>query len=341
MNNKVRFMAVIVSIMLMFVLVACNNTDNPETKAPEEIITNNEDEKIIIRLGTATEPTSVYNIGADEFARLLNEYTNGKVEVEIYPSGQLGSERDLIEGVSLGTLEMTVGASAPFTNFSEDFKVFDLPYLVTDLEKAYEIMDGEVGQSILATLEPKGIKALGFWENGFRHLTNNKKEMVHPEDAAGMKIRVMESPIHIATWEQLKTIPTPMAWGEVFTALQQNTIDGQENPLVIFYTAKLYEVNKYLSMTSHCYSPSVIIINSDVFNSYPQDVQDAILRAEKEARKFQRETSQRMAVELVEKIKAEGVTITEVDVEEWKEACMPVYEKLKDEIKPELIEAFQ
>jgi TRAP-type C4-dicarboxylate transport system substrate-binding protein len=123
--------------------------------------------------------------------------------------------------------------------------------------------------------------------------------------------------------------------------LQQNTIDGQENPLVIFYTAKLYEVNKYLSMTSHCYSPSVIIINSDVFNSYPQDVQDAILRAEKEARKFQRETSQRMAVELVEKIKAEGVTITEVDVEEWKEACMPVYEKLKDEIKPELIEAFQ
>ena len=156
-------------------------------------------------------------------------------------------------------------------------------FIVVDRQKAYSIMDGEVGTAILKALEDKGIKGLGFWENGFRHVSNNKKVIAHPGDLAGVKIRTMENPIHQATFKLLGATPTPMAWGEVFIALQQGTIDGQENPLIIFSTVKIYEVQKHLSLTGHFYSPSPFLMSKQVFDSFDKDIQDAILRAEKEA----------------------------------------------------------
>lgn len=328
-----KVISIFLIIALTFSLVACGE------KSSSTGSNTGTDEKIIIRLGTATEPDGTYVMGAKEFEKKVEEYTNGKVDVQIFPSSQLGNERDLIEGVSLGTLEMTVSSTGPLPNFSKDFQVFDLPYIVKDRESAYAVMDGEVGQKILGSLEPIGIKALGFWENGFRNISNGKKEIVHPSDVAGLKIRTMENPIHIATFEHLGAIPTPMAWGEVFTALQQGTIDGQENPLVIFSTHKLNEAQKYLSLTGHFYSPAVMMINKAAFDGYPQDVKDAIIKAEKEARDWERNFSKQMDEELVEKIKATGVTVTEVDKEEWQKACQPIYDKFKDQINPEYMNA--
>ncbi|MGD9567673.1 MAG: DctP family TRAP transporter solute-binding subunit [Sedimentibacter sp.] len=328
-----RILAFILAVTMIFTLTACgskNTQQAPETK---------NDEKIIIRLGISIEPDSHYGLGAKEFERMVEESTNGKVDVQIFASATLGNERDMIEGLSLGTLEMCISSTGPLPSFSKEFQVFDLPFIITDRQKAYEVMDGEIGQEILASLESINIKALGFWENGFRHVSNSKKEIVSPEDIKGLKIRTMENPIHISTFELLGAIPTPMAFSEVFTALQQKTIDGQENPLVIFNTNKFHEAQKYLSLTGHLYSPSVMMISKDTFESYPQDVQDAIIKAEKEARVWERNFSQQMDKELIDKIKANGVIVTEVDKEAWQKAVEPIYKQYESEINPKYIEA--
>lgn len=336
-------------IAAMFVLAACSGQPAATTSASGTGTTTattagaattavNAD-AIIIRLGTATEPDGHYVKGAKIFEQKVEEYTNGKVDIQIFPSSTLGNERDLIEGLSLGTVEMTVSSTGPLPNFSKDFMVFDLPFIVTDRQKAYEVMDGPIGQEILASLEPIGVKALGFWENGFRNLSNSKKEVVVPADVTGMKIRTMENTVHMATFQLLGANPTPMAWSEVFTSLQQGTIDGQENPLIIFDTNKMQEAQKFLSMTGHFYSPAVMMISQDAFDSYPADVQEAIVKAEKEAREWERNYSQQMDKELGAKIAATGVKITEVDKALWQKACEPIYEQFKDQINPKYIDA--
>lgn len=297
------------------------------------------DVPVVLRLGMTTEVGGHYYRGAEKFKENLEKYTNGKVTVELFPSSQLGNERDMIEGAAMGLIDMCIVSSAPLANFSPDFMVFDFPFIVVDRQKAYSIMDGEVGTAILKALEDKGIKGLGFWENGFRHVSNNKKVIAHPGDLAGVKIRTMENPIHQATFKLLGATPTPMAWGEVFIALQQGTIDGQENPLIIFSTVKIYEVQKHLSLTGHFYSPAPFLMSKQVFDSFDKDIQDAILRAEKEARDWEREYSASLDEQIRKELEAKGVTITDVDREEWKKACLPVYEQFRSKVNPEYLKA--
>lgn len=297
------------------------------------------DAPIVLRLGMTTEIGGHYYKGAEKFKENLEKYTNGKVTVELFPSSQLGNERDMIEGAAMGLIDMCIVSSAPLANFSSDFMVFDFPFIVVDRHKAYGVMDGEVGTAILKALEDKGIKGLGFWENGFRHVSNNKKVIAHPGDLTGVKIRTMENPIHQATFKLLGAAPTPMAWGEVFIALQQGTIDGQENPLIIFSTVKIYEVQKYLSLTGHFYSPAPFLMSKQVFDSFDKDIQDAILKAEKEARDWEREYSASLDEQLRKELEAKGVTITDVDKEEWKKACLPVYEQFRSKVNPEYLKA--
>jgi tripartite ATP-independent transporter DctP family solute receptor len=239
----------------------------------------------------------------------------------------------------MGLIEAAVISSAPLANFSSDFLVLDLPYIVTDRDKAYQIMDGPIGQAILDTMDEKGVKAMGFWENGFRNITNSKLPIVHPADLKGLKMRTMENPIHQATFEHFGATPTPMAWGEVFLALQQGTIDGQENPLVVIYTGKVYEIQKYISMTGHFYSPAVFLFSKQVFDSYPQDVQEAIVTAEKESRAWERAYSSRLDEQLLKELADKGVLVNDVDKAEWQAACQPIYDMFKDRINPDYIKA--
>lgn len=297
------------------------------------------DAKYIMRIGTTTEPEGHYHKGLLQFKERVEKYTDNQVRVDIFLSSQLGNERDMIEGLSMGLLEGSLTSSAPLANFSSDFLLLDLPYIVTDREKAYKVMDGEVGQAILGTMKPKGVLALGFWENGFRQVTNSRRPIVHPADLKGLKIRTMENPIHQYTFEFFGATPTPMAWSEVFLALQQGTIDGQENPLVIIDTVKVYEVQKYISMTGHFYSPAVFMLSRQIFESYPKDIQDAILKAEKEARDWERAYSAQLDVDLEKSMAAKGVQFNNVDKAEWQKACAPIYDKFKDRINPAYIKA--
>ena len=297
--------------------------------------------KYTIRFATSIEPDSHYANGMRKFKELAEKYAEGELEVQLFYSGQLGNERDMVEAVGLGMLEMTICSSAPLANFSDDFLVFDLPYLVTDRAKAFAVLDGPIGDKILKSMESKGVKSLGFWENGFRNITNSKRPINHPADLKGIKIRTMENPIHMDLFKVLGANPTPMAWGELFLALQQGTVDAQENPLIIIYTSKYPEVQKYLTMSRHVYAPAVVSIGKQLFESYPANIQEVILRAEKEARDWERQFCVEKDNELVKALTDQGMEMNEIDVQEWIEATQPVYEHFKDKINAEYIKAMR
>lgn len=332
-------------LAMLVTLTACSGNDTGEQATVTEAeSTNSPDsrttgDKIVLRAGTATEPGGNYVTGLEHFKEKVAEYSNGRIEVQIFPSSQLGNERDLIEGVGLGTVEMAVSSTAPASNFSEEFKIFDMPYLFEDLQKGYDFMDGEHGAAILASLEPIGVKGLGFWENGFRNITSNN-QVVNPEDVAGLKIRVQENEIHQETFKLLGALPTPMAWGEVFTALQQGTIDAQENPLIIISTNKLWEAQKYMARTEHFYSPSIIIINKDLFDGLDADLQEAIVKAEREARDFERKFNQDIGDESIQEMKDNGMEVVEVDKAQWIEATKPIYDQFRSKLNAEYLEYF-
>lgn len=297
----------------------------------------NDGATLTLKVGMTTAPDGHYAKGMEEFQRLLDEYSNGEIALEIYPNSQLGNERDLVEGVSLGTIPMALVSTGPFPNFLPDFAVLDLPYLFQDAQAAYSALDGEVGLELLGQLEEKGIKGLGFYENGFRHVTNNKQEILLPADVKGMKIRTMENDIHMNTYRQYGANPTPMAWSEIFSALQQGTVDGQENPTIIIETAKVYEVQKYMSLTGNFYSPCVLIMNKKLFYNLSQADREIIERASEEAKHWQREYSQNYEQEALEKLRAAGCIISEVDTAAWKDASQGTYRDYEEKLNQDMV----
>jgi len=296
-------------------------------------------EKHVIRVAHSLPPESHYHQGMLKFDELLRAKSNGRVELQIFHSAQLGSERDVIEGVSMGTIDMTIVSSAPLAGFSKKFLAFDLPFIIQDRQRAFAVFDGPIGEEILASLEPKGIAGLGIWENGFRMLTNSKRPVLNPEDVRGLKIRLMENPVHVATFRLLGAHPVPMPFGEVFTALQQGTVDGQENPLIIIHTNRFNEVQKHLALTGHFYSPAPVLINKAFLERLPSDIQQIVRDAEKEARTWQRNYCIEMEGGFVAKLEAAGMQVTRPDKQKWQEATRAIYQQFEAEIGKEIIEA--
>ncbi len=286
--------------------------------------------KMTFRVNHTLDPTSHYHKGLLKLDELLKEKTKGELSLDIYHSSQLGSERDAIEGVTMGTLEMTLVSSAPLANFTKSFMVFDLPFIVKDRKKAYAWMDGPEGKKILDSVLGKNMVALSIWENGFRNLTNSKKPVVKPEDVQGMKIRLMENPIHLATFKLIGAYPTPMPMGELFTALQQKTVDGQENPLVIIYTSKLYEVQKYLTLSGHFYAPAILLINKEVWDKKMTAEQRKIMtECVARARDWERNYCQEVETKMLAELKSKGMEVSAPDKALWAKALAPVYKEFE------------
>jgi tripartite ATP-independent transporter DctP family solute receptor len=295
--------------------------------------------KTVFRVNHTLDPTSHYQHGLLYLDKLLKERTKGELSLDVYHSSQLGSERDAIEGVTMGTLEMTLVSSAPLANFTKTFMVFDLPFIVADREKAYKWMDGPDGQAILKSLEKQNMIGLSIWENGFRMLTNSKLPVKKPGDAKGLKIRLMENPVHLATFKTLGAYPTPMPFGELFTALQQKTVDGQENPLVIIYTSKFYEVSKYVSLTGHFYAPAILLINKQVWEKLTPEHRGIMTKSIAEARDWERNFSKNGEAKLIEELKKGGAEIITVDKAEWAKVLAPVYKEFESTIGKDVIQS--
>lgn len=291
------------------------------------------DAKVQLKLGHAVSDQHPYHMGAERFKEIVEKETGGEIEVTLFPNNQLGTgERDLLEGLQLGTVDVYVGSTGPMGGFEKKFMLFDFPFLFKDKEQAYRVLDGEIGSYILGLLDRLGIKGLAWYENGFRHLTNGKRLVSVPEDARGLKIRTMENKIHMALWRALGADPTPMAWGETFTALQQGTVDGQENPIPIIYVQKIYEVQKYMTLSGHVFSPAMIAIAKAKFDGLSKEQQDIIAKAAGESALFQRQQITRMEEEQVAKLKELGMEVATPDVAPFREATKSVYDAFRGEL---------
>lgn len=265
--------------------------------------------------------TSVSGKDAGEvFKRVAEEESGGSVVVNLFPDNMLGDDRVVIETTAMGNIDIGVSSTSPLATMYPDFYLFDSPYLFLNTEDAYAKLDGEVGKQILDGMESMGLKGLAFWENGFRNFTNNKTEVKTPGDVKGFKVRTMENEVHIAAWTAFGANPTPMAFTELFTALQQGTVDAQENPLGIIDANKFVEVQKYVSLTQHVYTPYVVCMNLEKFNSLSENQQNAILKAAAESTAYQRQRSQELEKEILKKFADGGTTVVELsDTEkaEW------------------------
>jgi len=236
----------------------------------------------VFKIGWVNTIDSHYGVGVTTFGDEIFKRTNGRYKLQYFPSGALGGEREMLEAVQLGTQDMIITSTGPVGNFVPETRIVDIPYLFRDYDHARKVLDGPIGQDILAKFPSKGLVAITWMENGFRHITNSKRPVKTPDDVKGLKIRTMENKVHMEAFKAMGALPTPMNMNELFTALQTGTVDGQENPIPVILTNKLYTVQKYVTLDSHVYSPAMIIINKDLWNK----ISDADKAAFKEAAKL-------------------------------------------------------
>lgn len=333
-----KLLVLLVGVLL--VLAACGRPTTNTSSADSE--DGESKETFTIRIAHLVPEEQSSHVAAVAFKEKLESESDGRLKVEIYPNGQLyGSDREAIEAVQLGNVEMTIPAVAPLASFNEKFMVFDLPFLFNDNEAAYRALDGEVGEELLGELETIGIKGLVFGENGFRHMSNNEKPIESPADLKGLKFRTLENPLHTDTFKAFGANASPFAFGELYTALQQGTYDAMECPISLYYTNKFYEVQDYLTMTGHVYAATALLMNNDFYSSLPEDLQGLVMEASEEFRADQRELAQQQDVEFLDKLKESGMQVNELSNEqrdEFRNAAASVYDTYKDTIGQDLID---
>ena len=330
---KKRVLSVLMaSAMMVAVLAGCSSSSTGSASGGSSAASGSEaaqsegGEYAMIS-GTTTPDNHPYNLGLVKMSELVAEKTNGAVTLDVFGNSQLGNERDLLEGLQLGSLQITCVSTAPLAGFTDSFLVFDLPFIFETTEQARAVMDSEVGTEILNSVEDQGMKGLAWFENGFRNVTNSKLPITVPDDLKGIKIRTMENPMHMEAFRVMGADPTPMAMGDVFTALQQGTIDAQENPIPIIETNKFGEVQHYLSMTGHLFSPAPVFISTDYFNSLPAEYQTAVQEAATEAVPYQREQIDEQNVTGLESLQAAGMEVNEPEKGPFKDVTKVIYDE--------------
>jgi tripartite ATP-independent transporter DctP family solute receptor len=267
-----------------------------------------------IVIGTTTTATSHYGVGAEAFIAKLAELSNGAFVGEQAPGGQLGGERDLIEGLQIGSVDMAISSTGPLGNFVPEVFALDLPFLFRDYDHARKVLDGEIGKELLAKIDENNLVGLAWAENGFRHVTNSQRPIRTPEDLAGVKLRTMENRVHMAAFSGMGASPTPMAFPELFGALQQGVVDGQENPITVIAASKFWEVQKHVSLTGHVYSPAIFLASPALINGLTDEQKGWFYEAAKAGVAANRAEVNRLEAEGVELLRANGMeVITDID----------------------------
>ena len=280
-------------------------------------------EEIIFGISAATG--SMQERTASEFARRANEKLGDKAVVKVFDSSQLGKDQDMMQKIKLGTMHITLPSST-MPEVAPEFALFDLPFLIKDREQLGRIDDTLFKNTLVPAAEAKGYRPLAMWENGFRHITNNSRPIDKPEDLSGLKIRTPNSSWRVAMFKEYGANPTPMAFSEVFVALQTGVIDGQENPLTNIAAAKFEEVQDYLSLTNHVYSPAYPTVAISTFEKLDPEVQTVLAETAQEVAMWAREQGAKEEGELLEKLKAGGMEVNQADRDAFVEASKPLYE---------------
>lgn len=321
------------SIIFLLVLFGCSD------KEASNGSDNNGDVKVM-KVAVATAPDRSLTKALYEFEKIVEKETNGAIDVEVYPDGQLGGDLQVFEGLKMGTIEASTMSTGPIASFAPKMNVLDLPFLFKDTKTAHEILDGEIGEELLKELEGTGVIGINYWENGYRHLTNSVREVKTAADVEGLKIRTLENNLHIDIWEALGAVPTPMAYTELFTALEQKVVDGQENPVGNVISNKMYEVQKYLTKTGHVYNASPFLVSETFWKKLTSEEQEIIKKAAEEAKVYQRNLNAEEDNTAFDQLVKEGMVITELsdqDRQTFVDAVQVVYEKYKVDFGEDLV----
>jgi TRAP-type transport system periplasmic protein len=265
-------------------------------------------------------------LGMEKFAELVEGKSGGKLKVNVFPGGALGSDQANVSALQGGTLEMASMNSGIFASIVKDFEIYDFPFLFGNPKEADAVVDGPFGQSLHAKLADKGVVGLAYYELGFRHITNSKRPITKVEDIAGLKLRVIPNPINVDWVSALGANPTPLPFPELYAALEQKAVDGQENPFATIRGAKLFEVQKHLALTSHQYNPQSVVVSKKFWDSLSADEKKVLQDAATESARYQREQSRSQQAAILEELKKSGMQVTELPAAE--------VAKLRDKMKP-------
>ena len=292
-----------------------------------------------MKFGHDMPEDSAQHVAALKYAELVKERTKGQVEVKVFPAQQLGTDPEMVQQAQMGTLEIVLPPTAKISGFAPSLQLADLPFLFPTKETCYQVLDGPVGDKLMALLESKGLKGVSFWESGFKQMTANKP-IRKPEDFAGMKVRVMESPILIAQYKQVKANPIPIDFAETYNALQQGVVEAQENPLVSIVNMKFYEVQKYTMLSNHGFLGYAFLFSKKVYEGLPADIQKVLRDTARELAPFERAETARRESGYIERIRKGGSQIVEFSAAEkaaFEQAFRPVHQQFAKTIGEDLL----
>ena len=335
MKNFKRILSVGMVCLLVLSMVACSSVNNTNGGNPTET----EKPSFTFNLGMDSPEDTVTFLYAKKFGELVNQKTDGKVTIQLYPNGQLGSDRELVESAMSGNVDFVVQTTAPQVNFIPKLAVFDMANVFPNVKIARTVLDGPFFEVIAKEYDNAGLKILGFADQGFRTLTANKKVQTLA-DLKGLKVRTMENPNHLAYWNALGSNPTPMAWGEVYIGLQQGIIDAQENPYEVIVSAKIYEQQKYVINTNHILHTLSLIVSNSTYNKMPAEYQNAVTEAAAEAKVYARGQADSRLAERAKIITDNGSEIVDIAPEvlaEMQQKAEAAYELIRGKIGAELV----
>lgn len=296
-------------------------------------------DKMVLKMGTLGSTEYFYYKGAKRMADEMANKSGGRVEIQVFPNQQLGNERDMIEGLQLGTLDLAVINTPLLAGFDSRFLIFDMPFMFNDWSHVDKMLNSPIGADLIASLESKKIKAFNFSTAGFRHVLNYKKAVKTPEDLAGLKIRTLDNPVHVAIMNAMGANATPMQYSEVATALRQHTVDGLDSPAPAAVTEKFYETNKYLSLTGHVFTGVIYLMSLQRFSGLPADLQKMIADAAKVGADTETDLYNKFDEQsLVVLAKDHGMQIDKVDREKFRARMKPVFDRYQDRIGKDLID---
>ena len=298
--------------------------------------------KIILKAGHTANPDEPYHKGMLELKRIVEKETNGEVEIQIFPNGQLGSEKEMIEGLKLGTVDITSPSNGNLTNFVPELGIFDLPFLFRDRPHMYKAMDGAPGKKLSKAMSKKGFRLLGFYEAGVRHIMTTKKPIKSIDDIKGLKIRTMGVPAHVSSFNAFGAKATPMAYAELYGALQQNVVDGAEAANTNYNSKKFYEVAPHWAQIGWTALVADLIMSEKKFKSLPKNVQKALLKGGLASAAVERKAYADSDNSLLDKLKARGVKVTYPDPAGFREASKAVYDEfVKSSSSKSILKAIQ
>jgi tripartite ATP-independent transporter DctP family solute receptor len=292
----------------------------------------------VIKIGNVLNPDHVWNTCLNGFADDVKTATNGRVVIKVYPSSQLGNEKDLIEGMTLQTVDGGLIGGGSFQSIEPKFGIEALPYAFPTHEAAYKALDGELGGRLLKILAAKGVVGLAWWENGFRHITNSKRPIVAPADLAGLKIRVTPDKMRLDTFKTLGASPMPINFGELYSALQQGVVDGQENPFAIIFSSAFYEVQQYLSLSGHVWGSALLCVNGSLWKRISPEDQATVMKLAAKWRDEERRLTIAQENDFLEKLKAKGMKINEVDKRAFQTAVKGVWAEYEGVFGKDMLE---